>query len=174
MGVTSSEDQLEEEELDPNSALLGPSDSEQMHSSKDPLWSIDRSEALRLCNVFDHELLTIHPLIEIDRVIRHCSSLYRFMEAATAAGIVLLDKPGADGLEDDDTNILKMVLAITLVLERAAGAGQGDLGERLFESVRPVIERRLFTPEADFKGMVLLSLAVSLFRKRHFMKHIKD
>lgn len=65
--------------------------------------------------------------------------------------------PGSDGLQDDNTNILKMILATTLVVE---GSGQSDLGQRLYLSMKPVVDSKLWEP-LDIRTIQLYGLVVS-------------
>jgi hypothetical protein len=95
--------------------------------------------------------------LDIEKTIRHASALYSFITAATRTGLTRVDHPGADSLGDDDTNILKMVLATALMTE---GSGQSSLGSRLFDSVRRLIESRFWCPQVDKKGLILLVLIV--------------
>jgi hypothetical protein len=99
----------------------------------------------------------MYPFLDIERTIRHASALYSFIAAATRTGLARVDQAGADGLADDDTNILKMVLATALMTE---GSGQSSLGSRLFESVKRPIESRLWSPQVDKRGLILLVLTV--------------
>src|SRR6201999_3139185 len=101
----------------------------------------------------------MYPFLDIEKTIRHTSILYPFIGAATRSGLARVDHPGADGLGDDDTNVLKMVLATALMAE---GSGRSSLGARLFETVKRHIERRLWCPQVDMKGLVLLALTVRI------------
>ncbi|KAH0536181.1 hypothetical protein FGG08_006920 [Glutinoglossum americanum] len=125
------------------------------HPTKDPLWLLSKEEAIRLARVYEEEMGITYPILDIEETIRHASALYSFIGAATRSGLARVDQPGADGLGDDDTNILKMVIASALMTE---GSGQSSLGARLFESVKMSAERRLWSPQVDRKGLVLLVL----------------
>ncbi|KJY00944.1 fungal specific transcription factor domain protein [Zymoseptoria brevis] len=107
------------------------------HQSKDPLWSIPQEEALRLCRVFEDEMGLMYPVIDINNVLDHATKLYRFMEAAHRTGLMQQGMPGADAIDDEETNILKLVLATALTTE---ASGRSDLGQRLFEVVQPAVE----------------------------------
>lgn len=129
-----------------------------MHPSKDPIWSINREEALRLCRVYEEEIGIMYPLVDIEKVTQQINLLYTFMEAALRTGFAQRALPGSDGLQDDNTNILKMILAVTLIVE---GSGQSDLGQRLYLSMKPVIESKLWEP-LDIRTIQLYGLVVSL------------
>ncbi|KAI9782940.1 MAG: hypothetical protein M1839_004415 [Geoglossum umbratile] len=125
------------------------------HPSKDPLWLLSKEEAMRLARVYEEEIGAMYPFLDIEKTIRHASALYSFITAATRTGLTRVDHPGADSLGDDDTNILKMVLATALMTE---GSGQSSLGSRLFDSVRRLIESRFWSPQVDKRGLILLAL----------------
>ncbi|KKK17876.1 hypothetical protein ARAM_005157 [Aspergillus rambellii] len=162
MGITTAEEVIQD---DLTSAHATPADSpphgsalaSSMHPTKDPIWAIKREEALRLCRVYDEEVGIMYPLVEIDRVIDQVNLLYIFMEAAMRTGLMHRGIAGTDGLEDDNTNLLKMILATTLVVE---GGGQSDLGKRLYLSVKPVIGSKLWET-LDIKTIQLLSITAT-------------
>ena len=127
-----------------------------LHPSKDPLWSLGREEAIRLCRTYEEEVGMMYPMFDIERIIRQTTLLFNFLEAASRAGLSQRHLPGADAVNDDETNILKMIFATQLIIE---GAGQSDLARRLWESVRPAAERKFWDP-VDNKGLILLVLVV--------------
>lgn len=127
------------------------------HSDKDPIWSVTKDEAVRLCRVYEDEMGLMYPVLDIDKVIAYTQKLYRFMEAAHRSGLMQQGLPGADAIDDEDTNILKMVIAVALTVE---GSGRSDLGTRMFEYVHPAIEN-LLLGNVGTKGIRLLILTVS-------------
>ncbi|PYH41820.1 transcription factor domain-containing protein [Aspergillus saccharolyticus JOP 1030-1] len=112
-----------------------------IHPTKDPIWVIKRDEALRLCQVYEEEVGIMYPLVDIEQVAQQVNLLYTFMEAATRTGFAQRGLPGTDGLHDDNTLLLKMILAITLVIE---GGGQSELARRLYLNVKPVAEAKIW------------------------------
>jgi hypothetical protein len=127
-----------------------------IHPSKDPIWSIRRDEAMRLCKVYEEEIGIMYPVVDINHVTHQANLLYTFMEAASRTGFAQQGLPGSDGLNDDSTVLLKLILATTLVVE---AGGQSELGTRLFLSVKPVIESKLWEPH-DIKNIQLFSIVV--------------
>ncbi|KAI9767233.1 MAG: hypothetical protein M1840_005833 [Geoglossum simile] len=125
------------------------------HPSKDPLWLLGKEEAIRLVRVYEEGIGVMYPFLDIGMTIRHASALYSFIAAATRTGLAKVDRAGTDSLADDDTNILKMVLATALMTE---GSGQSSLGSRFFECVKKQIESRLWSPQVDKRGLILLVL----------------
>ena len=99
----------------------------------------------------------MYPILEIDKVLRYTDMLFSFVEAAARSGLMQGALPGADAIMDEQTSILKLIIAITLVLE---GRGKDALGERLFANVHNVVEKTLFEP-VGLHGINLLALTVS-------------
>ncbi|KAL2833256.1 fungal-specific transcription factor domain-containing protein [Aspergillus cavernicola] len=128
--------------------------SQPIHPSKDPIWSIKRDEALRLCRVYEEEIGIMYPLVDIEQITHEVTLLYTFMEAALRTGLMHQGLRGTDNLEDDSTSLIKMVLATTLIVE---GGGQSELGRRLYLSVKPVIESKIWET-LDVKTIQLLGL----------------
>ncbi|KAL2354080.1 fungal-specific transcription factor-like protein [Cryomyces antarcticus] len=128
-----------------------------IHPTKDPMWSLSKDEALRLCRIYEEEMGLMYPVLDIELVIRKASLLYGFMDAAARNGFMRKDLAGADEIDDEETNTLRIVLAIALTTE---ASGQSDIGKRLFEYVRPHVEAQLLGC-ADIKGIRMLALSVS-------------
>ncbi|KKZ63535.1 hypothetical protein EMCG_02160 [[Emmonsia] crescens] len=124
------------------------------HPNKDPLWVIKREEAIRLCRIYEREIGVMYPIFDIERLITHTNLLFTFLEAAARTGFARRFKPGPDMVNDDDSCILKMVLAITLTVE---GDGQSALGTRLFTTTKQRIEAKLWEPP-DIKTIQLFTL----------------
>ncbi|CAG8147797.1 unnamed protein product [Penicillium nalgiovense] len=111
------------------------------HPTKDPIWTIPREEAMRLCKVYEEEIGIMYPVVDIAKVTTQANLLYTFIEAATRTGFAQRGFPGCDGLHDESSIILKLILATTLVVE---GGGQSELGQRLYLDVKPFIESKLW------------------------------
>jgi len=129
-----------------------------LHPTKDPIWHISREEALRLVQLYEDEMHEMYPVVSLPYIRAHISSLYTYMEAALRNGFVQPRMPGSDSIDDDDTNILKLILATAMVLE---GSGKSHLGTRMWKYVQPAVDA-LLLGHAGFKGIRMLSLAVSL------------
>ncbi|BAE59459.1 unnamed protein product [Aspergillus oryzae RIB40] len=128
-----------------------------IHPTKDPIWAIKREDAIRLCQIYEEEIGIMYPLFEIEKVTQQINLLYTFMEAATRTGFAQRALPGSDGLQDDNTNLIKMILATTLVVE---GGGQSELGQRLYLSVKPVIESKIWEP-LDIRTIQLFGIVAT-------------
>lgn len=127
-----------------------------IHAQKDPIWSISQEEALRLCRVYEDEMGLMYPILDINKVIDYATKLYRFMEAAHRTGLMQQGLPGADSIDDEDTNILKMVLATAMTVE---ACGRSELGQRLFEYVQPAVDQMLLS-NVGTKAIRLLTMTV--------------
>lgn len=121
--------------------------------AKDPLWSIGKDEAIRLCRVYDEEIGMMYPMLDIEQIIDKADKSFTFAGAAAKTGLVDRSKSSPDS---QDVNILKMILATVLTLE---GGGQSELGLTLFETVRGACESKLGAPP-DLGGLRLLVIMV--------------
>ncbi|KAF2722625.1 hypothetical protein K431DRAFT_293263 [Polychaeton citri CBS 116435] len=172
MGITSQQDEQEDggsgnagsgsRDGSPNlfdqQLRLEPNDKQLMatlHTDKDPIWSISHEDAVRLCKLYEDEMGLMYPVLNIDKVIGYTEKLYRFMEAAHRTGLMQQGLPGADAIDDEDTNILKLVVATALTVE---ASGRSELGERLFDYVQPAIDRMLLG-SVGVKGIRILTMA---------------
>ncbi|KAJ5570406.1 uncharacterized protein N7459_009836 [Penicillium hispanicum] len=162
MGITPAEDGIPDDlttaHVTPagSPSHLGPGVSK-IHPTKDPIWTIRRDEAIRLCKVYEEEIGIMYPVVDIAHVINQANLLYTFMEAATRTGFAQHGLPGADSLQDDNSIILKMILATTLIVE---GGGQSGLGQRLYLSIKPVIESKLWASH-EIKNIQLLAIVAT-------------
>ncbi|KAL9119438.1 MAG: hypothetical protein Q9187_004008 [Circinaria calcarea] len=129
------------------------------HPTKDPLWTLGRDEVLRLCRVYEDEVGIMYPILDIERIISKAKMLFDFMESATRTGLLSAEMSGSDSLNDDDSIILKMVLAVALTVE---GSGQSELGQKLFGTVQVVSGRRLWQP-VTVKGLILLVIVAEYY-----------
>ncbi|KAK5134963.1 hypothetical protein LTR08_005915 [Meristemomyces frigidus] len=128
-----------------------------LHTNKDPIWSISQDEMLRLCSVYEDEMGLMYPVLDIQKVMEYATKLYRFMEAAHRTGLMQQGMPGPDAIDDEDTNILKMVLASALTVE---GSGRSELGRKLFQYVQPAIDN-LLLGTVGLKGIRLLTMTAT-------------
>jgi hypothetical protein len=129
-----------------------------VHPTKDPLWSIGREEAMRLLKVYEEEIGIMYPVVDIASVTSQANLLYTFIEAATRTGFAQRGFPGSDGLQDEGTVLLKLILATTLVVE---GGGESELGQRLYLDVKPVIESKMWEPHS-IKTIQLFAIVVGV------------
>ncbi|KAH8592459.1 hypothetical protein B0O99DRAFT_517581 [Bisporella sp. PMI_857] len=126
--------------------------------TRDPIWALSKDEVVRLCRVYEEEMGIMYPMLNIEELIIHGKNMYTFIDAALRTGLAKTTSP--QGIHDIQTCILKMVLAVSLVVE---GGGESELGYRLFESVRKIADRILHSEVFEITQLPLLVLVVSLY-----------
>lgn len=124
--------------------------------SRDPIWALSKEEMVRLCRVYEEEMGIMYPILNIEQVIIHGTNLYEFIDAAIRTG--LANPAAPKGIRDRQSCILKMILAISTVVE---GNGQSEIGYRLFESVREAADRYLHSETVEITSLPFLVLVVS-------------
>lgn len=129
------------------------------HPTKDPLWLIDANEVTRLCHVYEEEIGIMYPVVDLAKIIKHANGLYKFISASLRTGFGQVSLPGNDAFDDEDTTVLKMILAITLVVE---GNGRSDVGQRFFESAKPAVDMKLVT-NTGIQSVELLVLTATYY-----------
>jgi hypothetical protein len=128
-----------------------------IHPSKDPIWAVTKEEALRLCRVYEDEIGLMYPVLDINEMVGFVDKLYRFMDAVRRSGLFQPNEPGSDRLDDEDTNLLKLLLGAAMTVE---ASGRSELGLRLVESVQPAIDRMVLSSVTK-KNAQILAMAVS-------------
>lgn len=126
------------------------------HPSKDPIWLIDQAEAVRLVRIYEEEIHIMYPILDLDKLLKHVDLLYSFIGAAIRTGFAQNHIPGTDAIDDDQTTVLKLVLACALIVE---GSGQSELGQKLFDSAKLATDLVLVGP-LSLKAIILLVLTV--------------
>ena len=113
----------------------------------DPLWTIGRPEAMRLCRVYEEEMGMMYPVLDLSVLLQQVHLLYTGTAAASPPGV----------LKEDDVHVLRIVFACALTAE---ASGSSELAVRLFESVRVVADNCVWgVPE--IKRIIFLTLVVS-------------
>ena len=120
----------------------------------DPLWKVGKDEAIRLCQVYEEEVGIMFPMLDMEKMIHKVDLLYSFDSAPQTDHANQIST--FISVDTDDINILKMMLATSLMLE---GSGESELGRIYFESARGACEMRLWD-SIDIKGLVLLVIVV--------------
>ena len=114
----------------------------------DPIWAIGKSEALRLCRVYEEEMGIMYPVLELSQLLHQVQLLYEPMPSSQGLH---------DGVDECDVHILRLVLACALTAE---GSGRSELAIKLVRSVRDVADNSVWgAPE--IKNIILLTLLVS-------------
>ncbi|KAL3476490.1 hypothetical protein BJX99DRAFT_258423 [Aspergillus californicus] len=121
----------------------------------DPLWSISKTEALRLCRVYEEEMGVMYPVVDLDELLHHVNLLYGSLEVAWQRGPVDV----SDGLDSDDVNILRLVFACALTAE---ASGSSELAMGLFATVREAADHYIWAAP-EIKSITLLALVAILY-----------
>jgi hypothetical protein len=127
---------------------------------RDPIWTLSREEMVRLCRVYEEEMGLMYPVVDIEKVIIHGDNVYTFVESARRNGFSNAN-PDGKGLTDQESSVLKMVLACAMLTE---GNGRSETAYRLFESVRDAADRILHGETFEVKDLSFLVLVVSLYK----------
>lgn len=147
---------LEEAGNGQRDAVIMPPGGSDRREEKDPIWSVNKDEALRLCRVYDEEMGSLYPVLDIDKVTRHATLLFTFMDALTRNDRMFLLSPGYESMQDEETDVLKIVMAIAMVVEET---GSSVLGKRLIKSVSSTADSRLMG-NVTLKDIQILTLIV--------------
>ncbi|KAL2802102.1 hypothetical protein BJX63DRAFT_134260 [Aspergillus granulosus] len=124
----------------------------------DPLWSIGKAEALRLCRVYEEEMGAMYPVVELEELLSNVHQLYGPGEVGYWPQAPV---PGQNdgGLDNDDINILRLVFACALTAE---ASGSSELAMSLFETVRDAADHYVWAAP-DIKSITLLALVAILY-----------
>ncbi|RAK95292.1 putative C6 transcription factor [Aspergillus ibericus CBS 121593] len=120
----------------------------------DPLWTISKTEALRLCRVYEEEMGIMYPVLDLQVSLQQVEWLY----GGEAWPRVRGGEGEGEGLDGDDVHILRLVFACALTAE---AAGSSALAMGLFESVREVADNCVWGV-AEIKNIIFLTL-VAIF-----------
>lgn len=120
-----------------------PSNLPESSSTVDPLWHIDKREALRLAYVYEEEIGISYPFLIIEDVIHKTNLLYDAMEVGLSSGFPVSCVPGPTVIDADDLTILRLVFATASTIETS---GVSELGKALFLKARDAATRKLWEP----------------------------
>ncbi|KAJ5575495.1 transcriptional regulator family: Fungal Specific TF [Penicillium sp. DV-2018c] len=121
----------------------------------DPLWTLPKDEALRLCRVYEEEMGIMYPVVELSELLDHVDLLYGPTDRVLGSAF----QPDVQrGLAPEDIHILRIVFACALTAE---ASGRSEKAIALFDSVREVQDNCVWGPP-DIKSIVFLTL-VSVF-----------
>jgi hypothetical protein len=131
-----------------------------VHEEKDPIYTVSKEEALRLCRVYEDEMGLMYPVLDIQTVMQYTERLYSFIDAARRNGFIQQGLPGSDAINDENTIILKMIIAAASTME---GSGSSELGRSIFDSpgVRDAVSNATTGYTISYKAPRLLVLTVS-------------
>jgi hypothetical protein len=131
-----------------------------LHEDVDPLWLIDRLEALRLIQVYEEECGLMYPIIDIKDIEAHAQNLYSLMELWIKTNNKRESLLSVTNKDDVDTSLLKIILATAMTID---GHGESRLGTRLYETLRLERNASPWTgcPSTDMKKVIIIVVTVS-------------
>ncbi|KAL5340676.1 hypothetical protein BJX70DRAFT_104091 [Aspergillus crustosus] len=124
----------------------------------DPLWSIGKTEALRLCRVYEEEMGVMYPVVELDELLNNVNLLYGPTDAGSWTQAPVFANEDAE-LDSDDVNILRLVFACALTAE---ASGSSELAMSLFETVHDAADHYVWAVP-EIKSITLLALVAILY-----------
>ncbi|KAG9245625.1 fungal-specific transcription factor domain protein [Calycina marina] len=160
MGYAGLDDDMPAQEVSPagSPTILDQSVGHREARRRDVLLELSHDEVVRLCRVYDEEIGTLYPILDLEELITHVKNLYTWISTVSNTNLVSKNHHKSN-ITDDQTCVLKMVVAVSLLLE---GNGESELGYRLFESVRENADRSLHGESLELKRLPFLVL-VAMF-----------
>ncbi|KAJ5182401.1 hypothetical protein N7492_000017 [Penicillium capsulatum] len=143
------------QEPSPLASPSAPSRELEVRQAVDPLWALPKSEALRLCQVYEEEMGIMYPVLELAELVRQVQLLYGIMDGTVDSGS---QNEGRNPLDHEDVYVLRLVFACALTAE---ASGRSKQAIALFDSVREVQDNCVWGPP-DTKSIIFLTL-VSIF-----------
>ncbi|KAF5257248.1 hypothetical protein FOXYS1_12243 [Fusarium oxysporum] len=128
-GDSESSDPANPSEPVQNGALIAPDSWNFTKSTIDPLWLIDKQEALRLCHVYEEEIGNSYPFLTLSGLVENVHKLYDAMEAGSRSGFAFVSLPGPPLITADEIDILRLALSSAMTIETSGSSG---LGKALF------------------------------------------
>ncbi|KAH7227234.1 hypothetical protein B0J15DRAFT_506641 [Fusarium solani] len=99
----------------------------------DPIWLIDRMEAMRLCNVYEEEINISHPFLDMATIRDNVKTLYDSIDILLRHGCARISLKDTAIIGKDNLQIVKLVFATALITETG---GPGSLAKALFDDVK--------------------------------------
>ncbi|WXC58242.1 hypothetical protein SNK03_004140 [Fusarium graminearum] len=124
-----------------NGALIAPDSWNFTKSTIDPLWLIDKKEALRLCHVYEEEIGNSYPFLTLSGLVENVHKLYDAMEAGSRSGFAFVSLPGPPLITADEIDILRLALSSAMTIETSGSSG---LGKALFVKAQERISSKIW------------------------------
>ena len=144
-------DATEEEPEDVSFSPLG--DLGRKDGQIDSIQPLGLTDVMRLVHEYEDRVGGMYPILDIAYLLQQAPELW-----AVANGGAL-DNNRIAQIDQKDVAILKLVVAITLVLE---GESHYELALGLLNSVLPEVQAMIWNAKVNLKGLVLLTLVVCL------------
>ena len=128
------------------------------HPFRDPLWSITKEEALRLCVVYEDEICIMYPFLDMNWVVQVVNTQYRSMEESSPKNGLNPNTDSASPVEEQDLNIIKLVLATASAVECS---GQSEFANRLYENTKRASDNIIHAEGVSIKDIPLVVLVAT-------------
>lgn len=119
----------------------------------DPLWALPKTEALRLCRVYEEEMGIMYPVLDLSELLDQVEILYGTVNHSIDPDAQLRQRKS---LDREDVYVLRLVFACALTAE---ASGRSEQAIALFDSVREVQDNCVWGPP-EIKSIVFLTLVV--------------
>lgn len=126
--------------------------------SPEALSLMSSTETSRLIDLYEDETGSIYPFVDIEQV-QSCANNFHYNSGRNRG--VLREYGSGTNINrgwDNDSNILKIVLAIALAIE---GCGLSEMGKKLVGEVELSIDQGIAATKADIRSLKVLTLMVS-------------
>lgn len=131
---------------------------ERASNSIDTMSFISITEANRLIDVYEEEVGTLYPFLNVDELKLHASRHYTSARPIPGQSVsVSRSSEEERTLEAYDLHLLRMAMAISSVIE---GRGHSDLSTRLVDEVQSSIKEGIYMVPAHLRGLQVLTLMV--------------
>lgn len=135
------------EATDEGEGILG-DDTTTLKQFHDPLLDYSLTEMIRLCRLHEDEVGIMYPVLDCNAVATHAKNLSAYFDT-------IRDQKPAHCFNDEKTLQLKMVMCCALIVEEH---GQSERGQRLYDSMEAVINKKLMSDVSDVASLPVLAL----------------
>ncbi|KAJ5919518.1 hypothetical protein N7454_009353 [Penicillium verhagenii] len=137
------------QEPSPLASPSAPNRQLEVQQAVDPLWTLSKEEALRLCEVYEEEMGVMYPVLELSELLDQVNRLYGGLTDRNMHRGTSIDERKA--LDREDVSTLPLGFRI----------GHSEQATALFDSVREVQDNCVWGPP-KIKNIIFLTL-VSIF-----------
>ncbi|RBR10361.1 hypothetical protein FVER53590_12477 [Fusarium verticillioides] len=123
-------------------------------ATMDPLWDVPRTEAITLAKKWFTNMGRLYPFLREDKLIATIDRVYTVIGPIGTGTHIHRRELATGALLNDETNKLKIVLAVSKVMENG---GRNDQAQRLFQSTTEAVESLIWNP-SGISGIQLLVL----------------
>lgn len=123
----------------------------------DPLWDIPKTEAVTLVKKWFTNMGSLYPFLREEKLIDTVDGVYAVIGPISGGAPIPRRELATEALLNDETNKLKIVLAVSKTMENG---GRNDQAQRLFQSTTEAVESLIWNP-SGISGIQLLVLTVS-------------